>query len=428
MLLKNGTLCDHRGESKADLRITDGVISEIGQNLAPNEHEEIIECGGRVILPALIDMAYPKNKTLSRKNLETLTQKALKGGVGSILLRPESTPRIDSAAIIELVSSLDSSLHVQFFPSIAPCTLGNSARECTSHMGEIATLIDSGARAIYLESSPESSLSQDSSPRGGSHIDGYTLYKIAQYAQMLHIPIIASPQEPSLSEGVMNESQVSVQLGLPAIPPLAQSMQVAKLCELARYSGVEWVFDVISEIDSLRIIEHFTQMGAQILAQTSIHHLILADEHCAGFDTRFKLFPPLKDPATREYLRTALDSQISMLTCLQSDSYKSKKDQVFEYASFGINALEQYFSLGFTHLVRSGLISLSRFSELTSYAQAKLLSLPKGALEVGLDADLIITNLERTQTISDSFSPYNGQRLHGAVEQVIIAGEKIAAI
>ena len=432
MLLKNGTLCDYQGETRADLRIADGVICEIGQDLLPQANEEVIECGARVIMPALIDMAYPKNKTLSRKNLETLTQKALKGGVGSILLRPESTPRIDSAAIIELVSLLDSGLHVHFFPSIAPCKL----QECAGQMGEIAMLVDSGARAIYLDFAPESGTpGEGKGAKGGQAqneakdtsqaLDGYTLHKIAQYAQMLQVPIIASPQEPSLSEGVMNESQVSAQLGLPAIPPLAQTLQVAMLCELARYSGTKWVFDVISEIESLQIIECFTQMGAQILAQISLHHLILSDEHCAAFDTRFKLFPPLKDPATREQLRAHLDSGISLLTCLQSDSYKSKKDQVFESASFGINALEHYFSLGFSHLVKSGLITLSRFSELTSYAQARLLSLPKGALEVGLDADLIIADLHHTHTISDLSSPYNGETLSGAVEQVIIAGKRV---
>lgn len=375
MLLKNALLCDALKECKADLRVDEerGIISEIGENLAPKSAESVLECSGKVILPALIDMAYPKNQVLSRKNLESLTQKALRGGVGSLLLRPESTPRIDHAAIIELVSSLDSSLSVHFLPSLAPTTL--ESPESKPKIAEIASLIASGARAIYLESSAQ-------------NIDGYTLYKIAQYAQMLQTPIIASPQEPSLSEGVMNESQVSAQLGLPAIPPLAQTMQVAKLCELARYSGTKWVFDVISEVKSLQTIAHFTQMGAQILAQTSLHHLILSDEHCAAFDTRFKLFPPLKDSATREQLRAHLDSGISLLTCLQSDSYKSKKDQVFESASFGIDALEHYFSLGFSYLVKSGLITLSRFSELTSYAQARLLSLPKGALEVGLDADL----------------------------------------
>lgn len=411
MLLKNALLCDALKECKADLRVDEerGIISEIGENLAPQSAESVLECSGKVILPALIDMAYPKNQVLSRKNLESLTQKALRGGVGSLLLRPESTPRIDSAAIIELVSLLDSSLSVHFLPSLAPTTL-ESSFESKPKIAEIATLIFSGARAIYLESSAQ-------------NIDGYTLHKIAQYAQMLQVPIIASPQEPSLSEGVMNESQVSAQLGLPAIPPLAQTLQVAKLCELARYSGTKWVFDTISEIESLQIIECFRQMGAQILAQTSLHHLILSDEHCAAFDTRFKLFPPLKDPATREKLRAHLDSGISLLTCLQSDSYKSKKDQVFESASFGINALEHYFSLGFSHLVKSGLITLSRFSELTSYAQARLLSLPKGALEVGLDADLIIVDLQESFCVEDTFSPYNGEMLSGVVTQVLLGGK-----
>ncbi len=403
MLLKNGTVCDYAQERKADVRIDGGKIVEVCENILPRAGEEVLECDGYVIMPALIDMASPKNKTLSRKTLQSLTQKALSGGVGSVLLRPDSTPRIDSESIIELVLSLDSALNVHFLPSIAPYKDGRIV--------EIASLVANGAYAIFLESGI----------KGG--IEGYALHKIAQYAQMLEVPIIASPQESSLSDGAMNEGMICAELGLPGISSLAQTIEVARFCEMARFSQTKWVLDVISEKESLDIIAFFRQFGAQILTQTSIHHLILSDEHCRQFDTRFKLFPPLKDSGTRDFLCSVLESHIDMLTCLQSDSYKSLKDQVFESASFGINAFEIYLALGIEYLVKPKLISLSRFSELTSYAQAQLLKLPKGAIEQGKDADLVIVDCSSYVEVSDMSSPYYGQKLAGKVVQTLVAGK-----
>lgn len=401
MLLKNGVICDYSQERKADVRIEEGKIAQIGENLAPKPSERVIECAHKVIMPAMIDIAYPKNKSLSRKNLESLTQKALKGGIGSVLLHADTTPRIDTESIIELILSLDSALRVHFLPSLAPYKDGR--------MCEIASLVSSGARAICLESA--------------NGAQGYALYKIAQYAQMLEIPIFASAQDSSLSEGAINEGAVSTRLGLPGIPAIAQSMEVARLCEMARFSKTKWVLDAISEVESLQIIEFFKNAGAQILAQTPIHHLILSDEDCAGFDTRFKLFPPLKDSDTRAFLRDALTSQIDMLTCLQSDSFNSQKDQVFESASFGIDAFEIYFALGVEYLVKPGIISLSRFSELTAKNQARTLNLAKGGIECGSDADVIIADLDSSICVQDTFSPYHGRKLAGKVEQVIIGGE-----
>ncbi len=402
MILQNGEICDYSKREKSDIRIQEGKISHIGKHLTPEQGEEVIDCSGKVILPALIDMAYPKNKSLSFKNLDSLCQKALSGGVGTILLRPDTTPSIDHEAIIELVRSLDSNLAVHFIPSIMPYKDGK--------MSEISSLVSCGAYAIATN----------------AQMEGYALYKIAQYANMLHIPIIISPQEASLSDGVMNEGAICSLLGLNGIPQIAQTIEVAKLSEMARFSKAKVVFDVISEIPSLQITQSFKQMGAQILAQTSIHHLILTHESCLEYDTRVKLFPPLKDKETKDFLLASLTNDIDMLTCLQSDSYKSLKDQVFDNASFGINAIHFYFSLGYEFLVKPKIITLERLSFLTSYAQATLLGLNKGEIAIAKDADLIIVDLDSSIQIQDSFSPYDKKHLQGKVQKTLINGKIVA--
>lgn len=399
MLLKNGEICDYRQYKKSDVRIRDGRICEIGQNLESLENEEVIDCANRVILPALIDMAYPKNKTLSLKTIQSLCEKALVGGVGSILLRPDTTPKIDSEAIIEFVNSMNQTLKsVNIIPCIAP--LKDEA------LNNISMLVSSGARAIVTDGA----------------MSGYMLYKISQYANMLDVPLVAIAQEMSLSEGVINEGELCFKLGLPGIPQIAQTIEVARFSELARFSGVRLSFDAISEGQSLGIISHFKKMGANITTQTPIHHLILSDEKCDGYDTSAKIFPPLKDKATQELLCQKLDSEIDMLTCLQSNTYRSLKDQVFESASFGINAIMFYFALGYEFLVKRNLIDLKRLSYLTSYAQARLFGLNKGEIDLQKDADLIIIDPNGTTQVSDAPNPYNGLTLQSRVVATVTQG------
>ena len=411
MLLKNGTICDYSQERKADVRIQNAMIKEVAPNLSPNANEQVIDCKDKTILPALIDIAYPKNKSLCRNTLQSLSQKALQGGIGSILLRADTSPSIDSEAIIELVSSLDSALSVHFFSTILPTkSTPKNPNDTTlqESITEIASLASIGAHAIYLPTPT---------------ITCYALHKIAQYAQMLQIPIIATANEASLADGVVAQSEISSILGLPSIPSLSQTMEVARLSELARFSQTKWIFDSITHTQSLKIIDNFKQMGAEILAQTPIHHLIFTHDDIGEYDTRFKLFPPLVSKEERDFLCENLNSQIDMLTCLQSDSYNSLKDQVFENASFGINAFGFYFPLGFTHLVKSGHISLSRFSEITSHAQAQAFGLNKGAIAKGKDADMIIIDLQSHTQINDAVSPYHATTLQSKLIHTIINGD-----
>ncbi|STQ85166.1 amidohydrolase family protein [Helicobacter fennelliae] len=401
MLLQNGTICDHKQHKKADIRIQNGIITEIQTHLAPHNNEEIYDCHHKVILPALIDMAYPKNKTLSLKILQTLGQKALSGGIGTIILRPDTTPKIDSEAMIEFIHSFNSTSNIQFIPCVSPIK--------DNALNTLSTLVSNGARAIVVR----------------REMDNYTLYKISQYASMLEIPLIASPQDLSLSDGVIDESELSFELGLPGVLGIAQTIEVATFSELARFSRIELVFDAITERQSFCIIEEFKKMGAKLITQTPIHHLLFTHKHCSDYDTRFKLFPPLKDEDTRAFLIQNLNSSIDMLTSLQSDTYKSAKDQVFENASFGINAFAFYFALGYEFLVKPKIIDLSRFSYLTSYAQAKLFGLNKGEISEGRDADLIIVDLDSHTFVKDAFNPYDNQTLQSQITGIFLNGVSI---
>lgn len=402
MLLKNGIICDYRGERKADIRIEDGKIVEISESLGSYQGLNCIDCSNKLIAPSLIDLnVYPKSKTLSQKTLTSLSKKAIKGGVGTVLILPDTTPSCENEAILELIKSIANNIEINLICSIKPT---NDEKK----LNDIAILYSQGGRAIYID----------------SNIDGNNLLRIAQYSSMLNIPIICFPQDKELANGVINEGEFASKLGLPSISPLSQTKEIAKFSEVARYTQTSFLFSLVSELISFELIEYFKTKDSKIFNQTSIHHLILNENECEAYNTRVKINPPLKDVKTQQKLITFLkEGKINMLTTLQCADFNSKKDQVFELASFGIDSIGYYFQLVYTYFIDKGILTLKDFLKMASKNQSDFLSLNKGEISIGKDADLMIVDLDSSTQVQDSFSPYYNQNLKSKIDFMIINGK-----
>ncbi|WP_334084246.1 metal-dependent hydrolase [Helicobacter typhlonius] len=410
MLFKNATLCDYQGVREGDLRTENGIITAIG-SLTPLPNEKILDAEGKLLFPAMIDLnVAPKSLSLSRKNLLSLAKKALKGGVGSILLYPHTTPSCSENGSIELIKSLNTQSPIHLLPSINP--LNNEGR-----LSDISTLHNSGGCAIFAR----------------SDTDAHILMKTAQYAQMLDIPLICFCQDSSVADGVMNEGILSASLGLPSIPAYSQTKEVAKIAEMFRNMPIKIIFDTLVYPRSFEILQSFRaihnktsqknkdsmQFGEtpQFFTQTSIHHLILDESLCDNYNTAAKLNPPLVEKnAQGKLIEMLQNGHINTLTSLQCADFNSKKDQVFELASFGVDALEIYFPLLYTYLHKAYNISLPLISQLTSYTPAQILNLNKGALQEGKIAQLFVFNPHTHYKVNDIFSPYHQHNLYGNIE------------
>ena len=79
MILKNATICDESKFQISDIQIKDDIIVKIDSDI--KEDDETIDCRDKIVMPQFIDLnIFPKNKSLSRKNLESLAKKAKNGG------------------------------------------------------------------------------------------------------------------------------------------------------------------------------------------------------------------------------------------------------------------------------------------------------------------------------------------------------------
>ena len=101
MVIRNATLCDAHSQYSGDVRILNGVITEIGNSLAD---DNMIEGNGCYLLPGLVDTNVSlKDGQLNGKNLTALASTALGGGVSTVVLKSDLVPKIDNEITLEFV-------------------------------------------------------------------------------------------------------------------------------------------------------------------------------------------------------------------------------------------------------------------------------------------------------------------------------------
>ncbi|MGP1450369.1 MAG: metal-dependent hydrolase [Wolinella sp.] len=406
MIIKGAIVCDSQHEQKDDVRVRDGKIVDIQKSIMPEPNEEVINADGLWLMPAMIDLnARVANGVLTGKNISTLSQKAAHGGVGTLALTPDCTPMLDSEAPIELLYSVKSELSANIIP------LASALRRDREKLTDLSILHKMGCGGIAL----------------ASELDGNLIRRVCEYSLMLKTPIVCRCEDSSLrGNGVMNDGYLSSRMGLPGIPSLSETKEVAKMIETAIFMKVPMLFSALSSERSIKLISRAKEEHNQIYSEVSIHHLSLSEELCSGFNTGAKILPPLKSESTRKKLTNLLkNGEIDVITSLQSEQSISKKDVAFEEAAFGIDVFNDYFTLCYTYLVRQAKLTLSELSRLTSYNPARILGLNKGYIGIGADADLILVDTKCSKVIEDSLSPYYNTILYGAIARTIVNGKSV---
>jgi dihydroorotase len=196
----------------------------------------------------------------------------------------------------------------------------------------------------------------------------------------------------------MHEGDVSAELGLSAIPGIAEDVMVARDLLLAEYTGAALHIAHVSTAGAVRLIREAKARGVRVTAETAPHYFILTDEAVRGFDTNTKVYPPLRSAADRAAIREGLaDGTIDAIASDHAPHGRTDKEVEFDYASSGLTGLETSLALSL-RLVADGVLSLSALIEKMAPRPAGILRIPKGTLAEGADADVTVIDPERIWT------------------------------
>ena len=169
-----------------------------------------------------------------------------------------------------------------------------------------------------------------------------------------------------------------------------------------------------------------------VTAEVAPHHLLLTDESCRGYDTNYKMNPPLRTAAdVRACIEGVKDGTIDLLATDHAPHLAEEKELEFPYAPFGILGLEPALALYAKALVEPGHVTWMRLIEMMTSKQAQIAKLPnKGTLAVGADADVTIIDPKAEWTIDvEQFQsksrncPFHRWKVTGRAVTTIVGGE-----
>ncbi|MFZ3157227.1 MAG: dihydroorotase [Smithella sp.] len=407
-------------DSRMDIFLEDGKIAKTGTNLSKsikskNSEAITIALDGMILVPGLIDM-HTHLREPGFEYKETIASgaaAAIAGGFTSIACMPNTNPINDNRSVTEFIKrkAAEAAL-VNVYP-IGAISMDSAGSKLT----EFWDLKEAGIVA----------LSDDGNPV----MNAALMRRAMEYAFSLQLPVISHCEDTNLSaDGLMNEGYYSTILGLRGIPGIAEEAMIARDILIAEFTKTCVHIAHVSTAGSVRLIRDAKKRGLKVTAETAPHYFTLTEESLQGYDTNFKVNPPLRSEKDIAAIKEGLaDGTIDVIACDHAPHGRTDKEVEFEYAANGISGLET--SLGLSlNLINSRTLNWPELIVRMSLNPARILNLPKGTLEPGADADITVIDPQLKWTVDvQAFrsrgknSPFHGRQMQGKAILTIVGGE-----
>lgn len=311
-----------------DIKIENGTITQIEKEITATSGFEVVNIPNLHVSKGWMDssVSFGEPGYEDRETIENGLKVAAKSGFTAVLLQPNSNPIIDNQSQIRFVIDKAKGNATTLYP-IGALTKGSEGNE----LAELYDMQNAGAIAFgdYKKA-----------------LQNANLQKIAlQYVQDFNGMLIAFCLDSTLKgNGIANEGAISTKLGLKGIPALAEELHVARNLFLLEYTGGKMHIPTISTQGSIKLIKEAKAKGLQVSCSVAVHNLVLNDEILMGFDSRYKVLPPLREEATRKALIAAvLDGTIDCITSDHNPLDIEHKKLEFDLAKDGTIGLESAF-------------------------------------------------------------------------------------
>ena len=423
-LITNGHIIDpaNRIDRVGDLYIAGGKIAKIDFDATLRKHPhdlDVIDASGLVVAPGLIDIHvhFREPGQSAKETIATGAKCAAAGGFTTVVCMPNTAPPVDSPSVVAwILEKAKAEACVNVLPTGA-ITKGLAGEE----LAPIGSLHKAGVVALTDD---------------GHCVQSHEVMRRAcEYARMFGLVIMDHCQDYNLvGKGVMHEGRVSAELGLPGWPAIGEEIIVARNALLAELTGTPIHCQHLSAAGSVGILRRMRARGVPLSGEICPHHIALTDESVRGFNTNFKMNPPLRSQQHVEALIEGVaDGTITILGSDHAPHCSFEKEVEFDLAPFGILGLETELGLFLDILVHQRkAISLARLIELFTANPAKLLGLDRGTLGVGAVADVTLINpdLEWTVDKEQSFSrsrnnAFHGREVKGRAVRTIVGGKTV---
>ena len=419
LLLRNITVIDPGGEqheAETDILISGTRIARIGQRLPKGEAREVNRPGAHVSLGWVDLRAHFRDPGEEwKEGLLNGLEAAAAGGFTAVAVLPSTEPTLDSRAGIEYLLRKAEGHAVRVLP-LGSLTKGLKGEQ----LAELYDLQQAGALAFTDDQHP---------------VRNARLMLLAlQYCRNFDGTVISFAHDADLGAGtMMHEGPMSVRLGMRGLTATAETIALQRDLSLLEYTGGRLHVATISTAGSVELIRAAKEKKLKVTCSVAAHNLLLDDGCLRGFDTNYKVLPPLRDREHIDALREGLrDGTIDAVVSDHRPEDVEHKKLEFAQAAFGMIGLETAFAVANTAL--KGHMSLRRIIERFSHGPRRVLGLPVHHIAEGAPADLTLFDPECDRTFSEDDivsrsrnTPFIGQHFVGRPLGIVANGKAIIA-
>jgi len=331
VLIKSATILDSKSDfhnQTLDILIEKGNITNISKRIKNTNNYKEIQLDNLHISQGWFDssVCFGEPGFEERETIVNGLKTAAKSGFTSVALNANTNPVLDTNADISFVKNMAKNNAVSLHP-IGALTKNSQGKD----LAELFDMTNAGAVAFadYKNS-----------------ISNPNLMKIAlQYASSFNGLVCSFPQENNIAgNGVMNENITSTTIGLKGIPALAEELHIARDLFILEYTEGKLHIPTISTAKSVGLIREAKKKKLDLSCSVAIHNLVFSDEVLTGFDSNFKVSPPLRTKEDIDALINGVkDGTIDMVTSDHNPLDIEHKKLEFDFALNGTIGLESAF-------------------------------------------------------------------------------------
>lgn len=415
VLIRKARIVDSQSEHNgkvADILVVDGVITKIAAAIR-TDADLVIEHKDLHVSPGWVDVFadYREPGYEHKETIETGMAAAAAGGFTDVLLAPNTQPALSTKSAVQFIKTKAAGNVVNAHP------YGTATRNAEGK--ELAEMMDMRAHGAVA-------FTDGWKPVQNANL----LLKALEYVTAIDGVVVQIPVDASLSAGgLMHEGPVSTSLGMAGVPAIAETLAVHRDIELARYTGGKLHITGISSAASVDMIRKAKKDGVQLTCSVTPYHLALTDEALRGYDSLYKLMPPLRSEADRKALVAGLkDGTIDCIATHHAPHEWDAKAKEFEYAADGMAIQETAFGAMWSALQK--VVSVERLVDAVAHAPRNIFGMPKVSVVKGQAAcltlfsptgrTLVARGKKKSQGVNN---PFLDKELVGGVVGIINNGQ-----
>ncbi len=401
-----------------DIIIKDGIISKVALSAkktgestvevdkkkvytAPKGHGPILVSRGWVDIMA--DYAEPGHE--HKETINTGLAAAAAGGFTDVFLVPNTEPAVSTKSIVEFLLKKAAGNIVNLHPlgSISQNIEGKNLAEMMDMQAHGAIAFTDGWKPVQTSN---------------------LMLKALEYVKAFNGTLIQVPQDESIaSTGLMHEGKVSTHLGMAGVPAEAETIIIYRDLQLLKYTGSRLHFTGVSTAAGVDMIRKAKREKLNVTCSVTPYHLALTDEALVGYDSMYKVSPPLRTEKDRQALIKGLkDGTIDCIASHHRPQDWDAKVKEFEYAAYGMNIQELAFNITLEGVTDK--VELERIVDAFANKPREIFGMNSASIAKGSTANLSLFSTKGKVVLNDMKSasannPFIGKELSGKVVGVV---------